>query len=50
LTRQRGRAVICRNDDYAAANAEMQENRVFVVDDLFVVRELLTDRVSNSRG
>jgi hypothetical protein len=36
--------------DAAAAKAEMQEKCVFVVDDLFAVRELLAAHVSNSRG
>ena len=47
---QRGRAAICRRGDYATDNAEMQEKCVFVVDDLFAVRDLLAAQVSNSRG
>jgi hypothetical protein len=36
--------------DIVPANAEMQEKCVFVVDDLFAVRNLLKARVCNSRG
>lgn len=36
--------------DIVQANAEMQEKCVFVVDDLFAVRDLLATHVSNSRG
>jgi hypothetical protein len=36
--------------DIVQANAEMQEKCVFVVDDLFAVRDLLAAHVSNSRG
>jgi hypothetical protein len=50
LTWQRGRAVICCNGNYAAANAEMQEKCVFIVDELFAARDPLAADVSNSGG
>ena len=36
--------------DIVPANAETQEKCMFVVDDLFAVRELLAAHGSNSRG
>jgi hypothetical protein len=49
LTRGNAAAAICRSGDYAE-NAEMQEKCVFVVDDLFAVRDLLAAHISSSRG